>query len=150
MDVTIEAQIRQEFLDAERDTGGFVKFFRITKKKLQEFFLGEEEEQVPHVSPVELGAKPTAFNAFIANAVGKTLAVQHASLKAPEPEMTVTHERFYGNYAVWITDVDPRNHRIEVIHVIREISGRTSEYVNNLLAQPTPFKVFDWLTRDAG
>lgn len=146
VDVTIEAQIRQEFLDAERDTGGFVKFFRITKKKLQEFFLGEEEEQVPYVSPVELGAKPTAFNAFIANAVGKTLAVQHASLKAPEPEMTVTHERFYGNYAVWITDVDPRNHRIEVIHVIREISGRTSEYVNNLLAQPTPFKVFDWLT----
>lgn len=55
---------REEFEEAEKGTGGLIKFFRVARHKLKEFLNMESPVAVPkevaHISPLELGKIPTA------------------------------------------------------------------------------------------
>lgn len=53
---------RTEFEDAEKGTGGLIKFFRVARNKLKQFLDMESPQEVPkevaHISPLELGKIP--------------------------------------------------------------------------------------------
>jgi len=126
VDITTELPKKTEYTDAEKGTGGLVKFFKIAKSKLKEFFAdGTKDQPVTLVPHIELGNKSPveslvekAMNTF--NSVGTTPV---------EPEM----EEIDGNNAkrnriLWITGFDLKHDRISLIKFINDLLHTNSYY----------------------
>jgi ribosomal protein L7/L12 len=145
VDITIEDALRQEYLDAEKGTGGLVKFFRIAKKKLTEFFNDDSEVYVPIIPAMELGAKPNEYNKLIEDAAAKSVAILECSPKASEPEVTVSHKS-YGVQSVWVTKVFDNGTRVPVIKAIREFMKLGLKEAVELLNQELPIRLVNRLS----
>lgn len=60
VDIGEEIPHRAEFSDAEQGTGGLIKFFKVAKKAVADFFAPSPEKvtETAHVRPVDIGIKP--------------------------------------------------------------------------------------------
>lgn len=115
VDIAEEIPLRHEFTDAEKNTNGFVKFFKVAKAKLQEFFSdGTGEAPAALVEDIQLG---TPSEQLVSKAMDTFLAVT-----ANEPEVTVTHdERESAKQTLWITGYDKEHNRVGLVKVIRSV-----------------------------
>ena len=60
VDIGEEVPRRAEFNDVEQGTGGLIKFFKVAKKAVADFFAPSPEKvtETAHVRPVDIGIKP--------------------------------------------------------------------------------------------
>lgn len=119
IEVNIAPEIagKTEFTDAEKHTNGFVKFFKVAKAKLKEFFEDETEVRpAPQVPDIKMGSP-------IDKAMDTFLAIQ-----ANEPEVTVEYGDYDRcNHLLWITGYDKEHDRIGLIRFISETLNYSPE-----------------------
>lgn len=115
VDIAEEIPLRHEFTDAEKNTNGFVKFFKVAKAKLQEFFSdGTGEVPAALVEDIQLG---TPSEQLVSKAMDTFLAVT-----ANEPEVTVINDdRESANQTLWITGYDKEHNRVDLVKVISSV-----------------------------
>ncbi|EBO1428234.1 hypothetical protein D5Q97_23480 [Salmonella enterica] len=114
---------RTEFNDAEKNTNGFVKFFKIAKAKLLEFIQdGTGDVPAPVVPDIKLGS-PT--EQMVTKAVDTFVAVS----QAVKPKEMVEEDGCYDkhNNLLWITGFDKVHDRVALIRFIMDITHRDSE-----------------------
>lgn len=122
VDVTPILTRREEFSDAEKGTGGVIKFFRVAKSFLKKLIDTESPTKVPaevaHISPLEVGVIPGSKPA---PAVSKEIAEEieiaiTAATPAPEAEPTndekidAARERMYQIMGIGIGTEDVKFH----------------------------------------
>lgn len=116
IEVNIAPEIagKTEFTDAEKHTNGFVKFFKVAKAKLKEFFEDETEvSPAPQVPDIKMGSP---CQVMIDKAMDTFLAIQ-----ANEPEVTVENGDYDScNHLLWITGYDKEHDRVSLVRFIRE------------------------------
>ena len=100
VNIAPEVNLRTEYLEAEKNTNGFVRFFKVAKAKLKEFFqdgTGVQPDRI--ISDIKLG-NPT--KTLVSKAMDTFLAVQ-----ANEPEVTVS-DGYYDrrDNLMWVTGWD--------------------------------------------
>ena len=116
IEVNIAPEIagKTEFTDAEKHTNGFVKFFKVAKAKLKEFFEDETEvHPAPQVPDIKMGSP---CQVMVDKAMDTFLAIQ-----ANEPEVTVEYGDYDRcNHLLWITGYDKEHDRVSLVRFIRE------------------------------
>lgn len=94
VDVTPILPRREEFSDAEKGTGGVIKFFRVAKSFLKKLVDTESPTKVPaevaHISPLEVGVIPGSKPApAVSEEIAEEIEVAiTAATPAPEAEAT--------------------------------------------------------------
>lgn len=123
IEVNIAPEIagKTEFTDAEKHTNGFVKFFKVAKAKLKEFFEDETEVRpAPQVPDIKMGSP---CQVMVGKAMDTFLAIQ-----ANEPEVTVEYGDYDRcNHLLWITGYDKEHDRIGLIRFISETLNYSPE-----------------------
>lgn len=123
IEVNIAPEIagKTEFTDAEKHTNGFVKFFKVAKAKLKEFFEDETEVRpAPQVPDIKMGSP---CQVMVDKAMDTFLAIQ-----ANEPEVTVEYGDYDRcNHLLWITGYDKEHDRIGLIRFISETLNYSPE-----------------------
>lgn len=114
VNVAPEIAGKTEFTDAEKHTNGFVKFFKVAKAKLKEFFEDETEVRpAPQVPNIKMGSP---CQVMVDKAMDTFLAIQ-----ANEPEVTVEYGDYDRcNHLLWITGYDKEHDRVGLIRFISE------------------------------
>lgn len=120
-----------EFTDAENNTNGFVKFFKIAKAKLKEFFEdGTDENPSPLVPDIKLGSPQQVM---VSKAVDTFLAVRQTTEKVEVVE--VDGNRDSRKNLMWITGFNKQHDRIALIRFIQDVlcvDVETATYYANL------------------
>lgn len=114
---------RTEFNDAEKNTNGFVRFFKIAKAKLLEFIQdGTGDVPAPVVPDIKLGS-PT--EQMVTKAVDTFVAVS----QAVKPKEMVEEDGCYDkhNNLLWITGFDKVHDRVALIRFIMDVTHRNVE-----------------------
>lgn len=123
IEVNIAPEIagKTEFTDAEKHTNGFVKFFKVAKAKLKEFFEDETEVRpAPQVPDIKMGSP---CKVMVDKAMDTFLAIQ-----ANEPEVTIENGDYDRcNHLLWITGYDKVHDRIGLIRFISETLNYSPE-----------------------
>lgn len=123
IEVNIAPEIagKTEFTDAEKHTNGFVKFFKVAKAKLKEFFEDETEVRpAPQVPDIKMGSP---CQVMVDKAMDTFLAIQ-----ANEPEVTVEYGDYdCCNHLLWITGYDKEHDRVGLIRFISETLNYSPE-----------------------
>ena len=123
IEVNIAPEIagKTEFTDAEKHTNGLVKFFKVAKAKLKEFFEDETEVRpAPQVPDIKMGSP---CQVMVDKAMDTFLAIQ-----ANEPEVTVEYGDYDRcNHLLWITGYDKEHDRIGLIRFISETLNYSPE-----------------------
>lgn len=117
VDVSLVMVKRTEFTDAEKNTGGLVKFFKMAKAKFLEFILDEDEPgMASQVPDIKLGS-PT--EQLVDKAVGTFLAVGNTI----KQEEVVEEDGRYDHCTnlLWITGFNKSHDRVELIRFIADV-----------------------------
>ncbi len=135
VNIAPEVSLRTEYLEAEKNTNGFVRFFKVAKAKLKEFF--QDDTGVPPaqiVSDIKLG-NPT--KTLVSKAMDTFLTVQ-----ANEPEVTVSNG-CYGmcDNLMWVTGWDEDHNHPALVRFINDVMGWGYEHTNTMLRQEWPVAV---------
>lgn len=135
VNIAPEVNLRTEYLEAEKNTNGFVRFFKVAKAKLKEFF--EDGTGAPPariVSDIKLG-NPT--KTLVSKAMDTFLAVQ-----ANEPEVTVS-DGFYDrrDNLMWVTGWDKDHNYPALVRFINDVLCWSHEHTNTMLKQEWPVAV---------
>lgn len=123
VDITEVITQRTEFNDAEKNTNGFVKFFKIAKAKLLEFIQdGAGDVPAPVVPDIKLGS-PT--EQMVTKAIDTFVAVS----QAVKPKEMVEEDGCYDkhNNLLWITGFDKVHDRVAFIRFIMDVTHRNVE-----------------------
>lgn len=115
VNIAPEVSLRTEYLEAEKNTNGFVRFFKVAKAKLKEFF--QDGTGVPPariISDIKLG-NPT--KTLVSKAMDTFLAVQ-----ANEPEVTIM-DGFYDkrDNLMWVTGWDKDHDHPALVRFINDV-----------------------------
>lgn len=115
VNIAPEINLRTEYLEAEKNTNGFVRFFKVAKAKLKEFF--QDGTGVPPariVSDIKLG-NPT--KTLVSKAMDTFLAIQ-----ANEPEVTVADGCYdKRDNLMWVTGWDKDHDRPALARFINDV-----------------------------
>lgn len=115
VNIAPEVELRTEYLEAEKNTNGFVRFFKVAKAKLKEFFEdGTGVSPARTVSDIKLG-NPT--KTLVSKAMDTFLAVQ-----ANEPEVTVADGCYdKRDNLMWVTGWDKDHNRPALARFINDV-----------------------------
>lgn len=135
VNIAPEVVLRTEYLEAEKNTNGFVRFFKVAKAKLKEFF--QDGTGVPparNVADIKLG-NPT--KTLVSKAVDTFLAVQ-----PNEPKVTVS----YGCYdkrgnLMWVIGWDKDHNHPALVRFINDVLRCGYDHTNRTLAQEWPIAI---------
>lgn len=136
VNIAPEVNLRTEYLEAEKNTNGFVRFFKVAKAKLKEFFQdGTGVQPTQAVSDIKLG-NPT--KTLVSKAMDTFLAVQ-----ANEPEVTVTDGCYdKRDNLMWVTGWDKDHDHISLIRFISDVMmGWGHDHTNTMLRQEWPIAI---------
>lgn len=135
VNIAPEVSLRTEYLEAEKNTNGFVRFFKVAKAKLKEFF--QDGTGIPPtriVSDIKLGS-PT--KTLVSKAMDTFLAVQ-----ANEPEVTVTNGCYdKRDNLMWVTGWDKDHNHPALVRFINDVLGWGYDHTNRTLAQEWPIAI---------
>lgn len=144
VDITPIFARREEFEDAEKGTGGVIKFFRVAKKFLSNLVNTESpdkvDESTAHISPLEIGKLPWKAPVDVAQSLQEMVdAEDEAGTEAwdakPEgEEPSVPH-------SVFIDKLPKDYNKVAVIKAIREITGLGLHEAKDLVESPQPILV---------
>lgn len=110
---------KTEFTDAEKHTNGFVKFFKVAKAKLKEFFEDETEvKPAPLVPDMKMGSPQQAM---VDKAVDTFLAVRETTQKIDVVETNGDWQ--YAEKLMWITGYDKDHDHVKLIRFIQDVIG---------------------------
>lgn len=135
VNIAPEVNLRTEYLEAEKNTNGFVRFFKVAKAKLKEFFQDGTSVPPAHiVSDIKLG-NPT--KTLVSKAMDTFLAVQ-----ANEPEVTVT-DGYYDkrDNLMWVTGWDKDHSHLALVRFINDVLCWGHEHTDIMLKQEWPIAV---------
>lgn len=108
---------RTEFNDAEKNTNGFVKFFKMAKSKFLEFIHdGAGDIPAPVVPDIELGS-PT--EQLVNKAMDTFLAVQETTRVVEVVEESGVYDE--RNNLLWITGFEKSHDRVALICLIQDV-----------------------------
>lgn len=135
VNIAPEVNLRTEYLEAEKNTNGFVRFFKVAKAKLKEFFqdgTGVQPDRI--ISDIKLG-NPT--KTLVSKAMDTFLAVQ-----ANEPEVIVTDGCYdKRDNLMWVTGWDKDHNHPALVRFINDVMGWGYEHTNTMLKQEWPVAV---------
>ena len=135
VNIAPEVNLRTEYLEAEKNTNGFVRFFKVAKAKLKEFFQDGTGTQPDHIiSDIKLG-NPT--KTLVSKAMDTFLAVQ-----ANEPEVTVA-DGYYDrrDNLMWVIGWDKDHNHPVLVRFINDILRCGYDHTNRTLAQEWPIAI---------
>lgn len=135
VNIAPEVNLRTEYLEAEKNTNGFVRFFKVAKAKLKEFFqdgTGTQPDRI--ISDIKLG-NPT--KTLVSKAMDTFLAVQ-----ANEPEVTVS-DGYYDrrDNLMWVTGWDKDHNHPALVRFINDVLCWGHKHTNTMLKQEWPVAV---------
>ena len=135
VNIAPEAELRTEYLEAEKNTNGFVRFFKVAKAKLKEFFEdGTGASPARTVSDIKLG-NPT--KTLVSKAMDTFLAVQ-----ANEPEVTVSDGCYdRRDNLMWVTGWDKDHNHHALVRFINDVLRWGYDHTNRTLAQEWPIAI---------
>lgn len=135
VNIAPEVTLRTEYLEAEKNTNGFVRFFKVAKAKLKEFF--KDGTGVPPariVSDIKLG-NPT--KTLVSKAMDTFLAVQ-----ANEPEVTVTDGCYdKRDNLMWVTGWDKDHDHPALVRFINGVMRWGYVHTHIMLEQEWPIAI---------
>lgn len=135
VNIAPEVTLRTEYLEAEKNTNGFVRFFKVAKAKLKEFF--QDGTGVPPariVSDIKLG-NPT--KTLVSKAMDTFLAVQ-----ANEPKVTVTNGCYdKRDNLMWVIGWDKDHNHPALIRFIKDVLWGNSDLTVTVLRQEWPIAI---------
>lgn len=144
VDITPIFARREEFEDAEKGTGGVIKFFRVAKKFLSNLVNTESpdkvDESAAHISPLEIGKLPWKAPVDVAQSLQEMVdAEDKAGTEAwdakPEGEETPVPQ------SVFIEKLPKDYNKVAVIKAVREITGLGLREAKDLVESPQPILV---------
>lgn len=135
VNIAPEVELRTEYLEAEKNTNGFVRFFKVAKAKLKEFFEdGTGVSPARIVSDIKLG-NPT--KALVSKAMDTFLAVQ-----ANEPEVTVADGCYdKRDNLMWVTGWDKDHNHPALVRFINDVLWGDSGLTVRVLRQEWPIGI---------
>lgn len=135
VNIAPEVELRTEYLEAEKNTNGFVRFFKVAKAKLKEFFEdGTSVSSARTVSDIKLG-NPT--KTLVSKAMDTFLAVQ-----ANEPEVTVADGCYdKRDNLMWVTGWDKDHNHPALVRFINDVLWRDSGLTVRVLRQEWPIAI---------
>ncbi len=135
VNIAPEVNLRTEYLEAEKNTNGFVRFFKVAKAKLKEFFQDGTGVSPAHiVSDIKLG-NPT--KTLVSKAMDTFLAVQ-----ANEPEVTVVDGCYdKRDNLMWVTGWDKGHNHPALVRFINDILWGDSGLTDIVLRQEWPIAI---------
>lgn len=135
VNIAPEVNLRTEYLEAEKNTNGFVRFFKVAKAKLKEFFQDGTGVQPAHiVSDIKLG-NPT--KTLVSKAMDTFLAVQ-----ANEPEVTVSDGCYdKRDNLMWVTGWDKDHNRPALARFINDVLSWSYKQTYLTLKQEWPIAI---------
>ncbi|AGV99317.1 hypothetical protein PhAPEC5_35 [Escherichia phage vB_EcoP_PhAPEC5] len=135
VNIAPEVELRTEYLEAEKNTNGFVRFFKVAKAKLKEFFedsTGVSPARI--VSDIKLG-NPT--KTLVSKAMDTFLAVQ-----ANEPEVTVADGCYdKRDNLMWVTGWDRDHNHPALVRFINDVLWMDSGLTDIVLRQEWPIAI---------
>lgn len=135
VNIAPEVALRTEYLEAEKNTNGFVRFFKVAKAKLKEFF--HDDTGVPPtriISDIKLG-NPT--KTLVSKAMDTFLAVQ-----ANEPEVTVSDGCYdKRDNLMWVIGWDKDHNHPALVRFINDVLRCGYDHINRTLAQEWPIAI---------
>ena len=135
VNIAPEVELRTEYLEAEKNTNGFVRFFKVAKAKLKEFFEGGTSvSSARTVSDIKLG-NPT--KTLVSKAMDTFLAVQ-----ANEPEVTVADGCYdKRDNLMWVIGWDKDHNHPALVRFINDVLGWGYDHTNRTLTQEWPIAI---------
>lgn len=125
VDVDIAEVVNQktEFNNAEKNTNGFVKFFKIAKSKFLEFLHdGTGDIPAPVVPAITIG---TPTEQLVSKAMDTFMAISHAANPAPVVEEDGDYDA--RNNILWITGFNKSHDRIALVRFISDVMQISAE-----------------------
>lgn len=135
VNIAPEVELRTEYLEAEKNTNGFVRFFKVAKAKLKEFFEdGTGVQPARIVSDIKLG-NPT--KTLVSKAMDTFLAVQ-----ANEPEVTIADGCYdKRDNLMWVTGWDKDHNHPALVRFINDVLGWGYDHTHRILRQEWPIGI---------
>ena len=135
VNIAPEVELRTEYLEAEKNTNGFVRFFKVAKAKLKEFFEdGTGVSPARTVSDIKLG-NPT--KTLVSKAMDTFLAIQ-----ANEPEVTVADGCYdKRDNLMWVTGWDKDHNHPALVRFINDVLGWGYAHTDRILRQEWPIGI---------
>ena len=135
VNIAPEVELRTEYLEAEKNTNGFVRFFKVAKAKLKEFFEdGTSVQPARTVSDIKLG-NPT--KTLVSKAMDTFLAVQ-----ANEPEVIVADGCYdKRDNLMWVTGWDKDHNHPALVRFINDVLGWGYDHTHRILRQEWPIGI---------
>lgn len=135
VNIAPEVELRTEYLEAEKNTNGFVRFFKVAKAKLKEFFEdGTGVQPARTVSDIKLG-NPT--KTLVSKAMDTFLAV-----RANEPEVTVADGCYdKRDNLMWVTGWDKDHNHPALVRFINDVLGWGYAHTDRILRQEWPIAI---------
>lgn len=135
VNIAPEVELRTEYLEAEKNTNGFVRFFKVAKAKLKEFFEDGTSVQPARTIPdIKLG-NPT--KTLVSKAMDTFLAVQ-----ANEPEVTVVDGCYdKRDNLMWVTGWDKDHNHPALVRFINDVLGWGYKHTDRILRQEWPIGI---------
>ncbi len=135
VNIAPEVELRTEYLEAEKNTNGFVRFFKVAKAKLKEFFKdGTGVQPARIVSDIKLG-NPT--KTLVSKAMDTFLAVQ-----ANEPEVTVADGCYdKRDNLMWVIGWDKDHNHPALVRFINDVLCWGYAHTARTLAQEWPIAI---------
>lgn len=135
VNIAPEVALRTEYMEAEKNTNGFVRFFKVAKAKLKEFFQdGTGVPPVRNVADIKLG-NPT--KTLVSKAMDTFLAVQ-----ANEPKVTVS-DGYYDkrDNLMWVIGWDKDHNHPALVRFTNDVLRCGYDHTNRILAQEWPIAI---------
>ncbi|UUB18080.1 putative rIIB-like protein [Escherichia phage ST4] len=135
VNIAPEVELRTEYLEAEKNTNGFVRFFKVAKAKLKEFFEdGTSVQSARIISDIKLG-NPT--KTLVSKAMDTFLAVQ-----ANEPKVTVANGCYdKRDNLMWVTGWDKDHNHPALARFIKDVLWGDSDLTVRVLRQEWPIAI---------
>lgn len=135
VNIAPEVELRTEYLEAEKNTNGFVRFFKVAKAKLKEFFEdGTSVQPARIISDIKLG-NPT--KTLVSKAMDTFLAVQ-----ANDPEVTIADGCYdKRDNLMWVTGWDKDHNHPALVRFINDVLGWGYAHTDRILRQEWPIGI---------
>ena len=135
VNIAPEVELRTEYLEAEKNTNGFVRFFKVAKAKLKEFFEdGTSVQPARIISDIKLG-NPT--KTLVSKAMDTFLTVQ-----ANEPDVTIADGCYdKRDNLMWVTGWDKNHNHPALVRFINDVLWRDSGLTDIVLRQEWPIAI---------
>lgn len=134
VNIAEEVQIRTEFSDAEKNTNGLVKFFKMAKSKFLEFILDDSETLPASLVPDMKMGSPNQL--MVSKAMDTFLAIRQATEVVEVVEENGNRDKC--NNLLWVTGFDKAHDRIALIRFIGDVLNCGIEGATNLANSEWP------------